>query len=597
MGKIRLPTEQEVWAFALQVPIATKDFGVAPIQGWGTQRHLVQEILAGKARGVNQFVVVKARQVGASTILLLLTLYWMWRFPGLQGLTVTDGDENKQYFRDLFLSMVEELALRQESGAAPNFEESATEQQKLRSRNQVQITWHNQSRLLLQTAGKRTWSRLGVGRGLSFLHGTEIGLWHKGMQALTYLRSAFSEINPAALYVLEGTARGKNWYYDLWLSAMSAQTIHAIFLSWWMREDQRIRKTQKKLYAQYGEPSLTAKEREWDKLVRRRHKVTISPEQWAWRRWYVAEKAGGNHRLADQEQPTVWEDAFSASQERPFLDQVTQSRLKALVEAPTAAYTYAWGAHLEDTHPVPAGPNVEPMLLVWERPDFRPVVVSAVPAYSILDDPAWVISVWSAALDRERLEQVAEFATDLSLGLQPFAWIALHLAGAYGAEHRTFMLEVNGLGMGVLAEIRRLVNLGWGTSRRAAFTDFLGGLRHYVWRRPDAIGAMGALQWKSTPETQGRLLHQFRDQIQRGLVEPHSPALVEELSRMEGKGESFDPAGDTPRGHRVYAAAMALEAYITTIFPLLKRYRGVGEMPTSVAQRTVQEFVASLGGR
>lgn len=325
--------------------------------------------------------------------------------------------------------------------------------------------------------------------------------------------------------------------------------------------------------------------------------MTLTIEQWAWRRWYVAEKAGGSHRLADQEMPTVWEDAFSASQERPFLDHVTQQRLKNLADEPKATYVYEWGTHLEDIHPVPAGPQTEPMLAVWETPDYRPVVVAAVPAYAIVEeDPAWVVSVWAASPDREQLEQVAEYASDLNVGLQPFAWIALHLAGAYGAEHRTFVLEVGGLGMGVLAEIRRLVTLGWGSSRRAALNDFLGSVRHYVWRRPDTMGAMGALQWKSTPENEGRLLHQLRDQIQRGVVQPHSPAMIEELSRLEGHGESYDPAGETPRGHRVYAAALALEAYVTTIFPLLRRYRGIGTAPSSVGQRSVQEFMASLGG-
>ena len=120
MAKFRLPTEAEIWSFALQVPIATKDFGVQPIEGWGTQRVLIRKILQGKSQGINQFVVVKARQVGASTIMLLLTLFWMWRHAGLQGLTVTDGEENKQYFRDLFLMMIEELEQRQASSEKPN---------------------------------------------------------------------------------------------------------------------------------------------------------------------------------------------------------------------------------------------------------------------------------------------------------------------------------------------------------------------------------------------------------------------------------------------------------------------------------------------
>src|SRR5262245_6077811 len=114
MSASRIPTERQVWDFVAQVPVATKDYGVRAIRPWGTQRALIREILAGIEGGYHQFVVLKSRQVGASTLLLLLTILWMWRFPGMQGLTVTDSEENKQYFRDLFLGMIDTLEAKAE---------------------------------------------------------------------------------------------------------------------------------------------------------------------------------------------------------------------------------------------------------------------------------------------------------------------------------------------------------------------------------------------------------------------------------------------------------------------------------------------------
>src|SRR5262245_8589470 len=483
VANLRLPTEAEVYAYAAQVPVATKDYGVQPIRPWGTQRVLLQKILAGKERGVNQFVIVKSRQVGASTFLLLLTKQWAERYPGMQGVTVTDSEENKQYFRDLFLGMIEDTKARTSADHRAELDDSG-----LRSRNQVQITWENRSRLLLQTAGPRTWRRLGVGRGLSFLHGTEVALWSQGGRALTYLRSAFSELNPAALYIFESTARGKNWYYDLWKTAQRAKTIAPIFLAWWMREDNVIaRRPRSPLWRAYDRPRLSQQEREWDRLVRKREGVALTPQQFAWRRWYEVEKAGGNERIADQEMPTVWEDAFEASQERPFLDADTHERIAREAQPPQAEYVYRWGAMMEDTRVEPPPGGGPGMLRVWTPPDGRPVVVAAVPGHSTnADDPTWVVSVWAAFLDADRLEQVAEFCTDLNVGPQPFAWTALHLAGAYGTRQRTFILEVAGLGMAVLGEVRRLTTTGWGTTRTPGFLDVLGGIRHYLWRRPDS---------------------------------------------------------------------------------------------------------------
>jgi hypothetical protein len=595
MARIVLPTEREIWTYAQQIPIATKDYGIAPIKPWGTQQELLRRILAGKSKGINQFIILKARQVGASTFLLLLTLHWLQRFPGSQGVTVTDSAENKEYFRDLFLGMIEAAGKTGPDADTPTVDEH--DAGGLRTRNQVQLVWHNLSRLLLQVCGPRTWGRLGVGRGLSFCHGTEVGLWAQGLKATTYLRSAFSEVNPASLYVFESTARGKNWFYDLWDSAVRAKTIDAVFLSWWLREDNRIKKTQRRLFDVYGSPTLSGKEHEWDRILRRREHVTLDVEQWAWHRWYVEEKAGGSHRLADQEMPTVWEDAFSATQQRPFLDTVTEDRLAASTCDPAAAYVYRWGATMEETVPEVAGTR-PPMLRVWTPPDTRPVVVAAVPGHSTMtEDPTWVISVWAASLDEDKLEQVAEFATELNLGLAPFAWCCLHLAGAYGAQHKTFILEISGLGSGVLTEIRRLINTGYGTTRTPGFLDVVNSVRHYIWRRPDSLSASGAYQWKSNAETQAMALQRLRDSIQRGTITIRSEELAEELARLEGKGDGYTPMGDVPRGHRAMAAALAVESYIAQLYPSLKRYRTRGQPASSVGGRALTDFFANLSRR
>jgi hypothetical protein len=332
-------------------------------------------------------------------------------------------------------------------------------------------------------------------------------------------------------------------------------------------------------------------------VVRRREKVTITRAQWAWRRWYVAEKAFGSTRVADQEMPTIWEDAFNASQDRPFLDEVTCDRVREGLTNPSDAYIYRWGPNLEDTSTEPVPDRVPPMLRVWALPDHRPVVIAAVPAHAIIeDDPQWVISVWAADLARERIEQVAEFSTELTVGLQPFAWTCLHLTGSYRVEHQCFILEINGLGMGVLAEIKRLIYSGWGTANTPAFRDLLGSVRHYIWRRPDSIGAMGAYQWKSTDELQAVALHRLRDQIQRGIAVVRSEALLDELERLEGHGEGFEATGEMPRAHRAYAAALAMESYSAQLYPELRRYQPE-QSASSVAQLTVQRFLSGLAAR
>jgi hypothetical protein len=238
------------------------------------------------------------------------------------------------------------------------------------------------------------------------------------------------------------------------------------------------------------------------------------------------------------------------------------------------------------------------MLRVWTPPDTRPVVVAAVPGHSAFpEDPAWVISVWAASLDEDKLEQVAEFSTELNLGLAPYAWCCLHLCGAYGAQHKTFILEITGLGMGVLGEIRRLITTGYGTTRVPGFLDLVASVRYYIWRRPDSMSAAGAYQWKSSTETQAMALQRLRDSIQRGTITIRSEELAEELARLEGKGDGYTPMGDVPRGHRAMAAALAVDSYIAQLYPSLKRYRSRGVPASSVGGRALNEFFSTLGRR
>ena len=173
----------------------------------------------------------------------------------------------------------------------------------------------------------------------------------------------------------------------------------------------------------------------------------------------------------------------------------------------------------------------------------------------------------------------------------------LHLAGAYGASHKSFILEIAGLGQGVLSEIRRLVSTGWGTSQRPQFGNFLGSIRHYIWRRPDSILTMGALQWKSHSENQGAVLQRLRDQIIRGVVLIRSPELAEELSRLEAEGDTYAPTGEIPRGHRAMAAALAVESWVAQLYPMLRKYRRSARPGADVQQRALQSFFMSLNRR
>src|SRR5439155_10075023 len=198
------------------------------------------------------------------------------------------------------------------------------------------MAWENTSRLLFQTAGVRTGRRLGIGRGFAWGHGTEVPLW-QNPHAITYLRTRFSDSHPARCLLFEGTARGKNWWYDVWTEAASAADILRIFLACWMREDYSLA-PDTDAYRQYWDGRLTSRERHWASEIGRRYKRQLTPGQWAWRRFYVAEKAGGDERTADQEMPMLPEDAFEATGISFLSLEAIRSARRAVKSAPVVQH-------------------------------------------------------------------------------------------------------------------------------------------------------------------------------------------------------------------------------------------------------------------
>lgn len=576
----RLPTEQEFWDWAGRVPVASRDTSFGPIRPWGTQRELIRVIFDALARDVHQVLVVKAGQVGASLAMQLLSLFWFFRYPGLQSVFVCDAEDNRMFFRDNLRSM---------SQAAPADSPAITMD------NKHQMVWANGTRLFLNVSGPRTGRRLGVGRGFAFGHLTEVPLWDNPA-SMTYLRTRFSDSHPARLLVSEGTPRGRNWFYDLWDEAEASADIVVCFLGWWMREDNAFGRDTAE-YRKYWDGRLRPVEQRWAKTIAARWKRRIAPEQWTWRRWYEAEKAGGDARLAEQEQGTLPETAFEATGLSFLgLDVLRACRRAVAGYKAPARYRYEFGRQIEDTQLKPTLPQ-HAALEVWEQPEAAiGYVVASVPAHSATPECSDnVSSVWRA--DRDWLEQVAEFSLDDDVcGMQPFAWVCVQMIASYRARWRNFIMEISGPGMGVFDEMQLLQSTGWGTSRRPAVVAEIGGMRHYVWRRPDVMNTGAAWQWKMSPDLRSWLLKRLRDQISNGRVIVRSPALLAEMERVRQIRDQFIPEGRVIADHRVVAAALAVEAWARRLRPLFARVQGPSRA-TSVQGRLVGNFFDALRAR
>lgn len=566
---------RQYYEFASTIEIPTKDEGVVRYKPYGTQRYLIEQLLRGICAGIHEFVIVKPRQVGASTAMLTFDAYWMLRNRGLQGLVVADADDNKEIFRDTFSSILRTLP--------PKFSYP------MRANNRNLTAWTHGSRLAYRVAGtaetKRS-KRLGRSLGVSFIHATEVAFW--GDQAgFKALRGSMSERHPAACYVWESTANGYNFFYDVWDDAQRAVTIKPIFLAWWMHELYEAEETSK-VHQVYWDGRLTSEEEAWQHEISARYGVVLRPTHWSWYRWKMAEKMGNDQQTMHQEFPTLPEHAFQASGQS-FLGAPTMAKLHASLTGvlPPETYRYVFGPLIEQSNLVETSESMA-QLKVWEPPKAgEHYVISGDPSFAANpDSDNAVAQVWKAS--RDKLVQVAEFCSN-ELTLQQFAWVLCHLTGIYYVHPgQSYMIvELNGPGMAVWQEIQRLLAWGFGTARQPQLLNVLAGVQHYIFRRADSMRGQGAWQWKTTPQTKSWIMNRLRDQIMSGNVICRSQDLVKELSTVRQSGDLFAAHG---RAHddRALAAAMGVEQWAEQVSPYLNA------MPMSDTERQESSTVDPL---
>ena len=587
----------KLWAewerFSRSVQIPSRDEGLISFRPFGTQSYLIREILEGIQQGVHEFCILKPRQVGASTVLMIFSAFWLLKHKGLQGALVTETDKTKEYLRGSFAKIVASLPVKFSFPA--------------RSNNRYGIQWAHGSRLVYETAGIRKNTGLGKGRGLSYLHATEVSEWGDP-EGIDSLRAALSQRHPAACYLWESTAQGFNFFWDMWQDFERAESLRAIFVPWWRHELYRLEPArdamQQRLFEVYWDGGLTPDELTWQEQITARWGVTIAPEQWAWYRWYLSEKARSSLTM-HQNYPTLPEHAFQSSG-GGFIDDGTAFRLEeTLARAPAVeAYRYEFGGTIEASALHETDPKLA-QLLVWEPPrDGAIYVVAADPAFGASSaSDRGVVQVWRVT--RRQMLQVAEFCAN-DLPLHQFAWVVLHLAGSYyrhpGRAH--LILELNGPGRAVLQEIQRIMWYGYGSQTPAAIQNVLGAIQHYIYRKPDSLmGGGGMWQWLTTAQTKKLIMEKLRDAV---LMETRlvirSRGLVGELRALRRIGDKVESVGKT-HDDRAITCAMAIECWSENVLPSLlmmpepSEDGGEASIPEAgpMANEVVRAFFERLG--
>jgi len=553
MSETGVLPERDFYEFTKVLQIDSKEAGMRSLGSCllGSQFILMREIRKGLDEGVHEFITLKSRQLGISTMSLAIDLYEVFSNPAINAALVTHDESSRDQFRTT-------LALYR-AGLPDDYQREVIDD------NRNQLVFQNGSRLRFLVAGTRARStgssRLGRSGALVNMHATETAFWGdpSGIDAL---RASFAHANPLRLYHWESTANGENWFFDMWNDAKAAKSVRPIFISWWANDYYGLAGEQNQtLFNHYWGKAgkLTKEEAQVTIDVERRYGQQINEYQWAWYRYMAAEKITDSLQM-QQEFPHREEDAFISTGSAFFrVNTLHDQRRKAKAIKGIATYhRVEVGTSFAATR-VDAAREVVANLTIWRQPEERGWYVLGVdPAYaSSPESDCTAISVWRCWYNR--LEQVAEFA-DRSISTHAAAWIFCYLAGYYG--HSTVNLELTGPGTAVLQEfqnMRRQAYSGWTGDQAPAMRQVVGSIKQYLFRRPDSTsGSTSFLHTKTNEDVKERMMNNMRDYIERGVMLCASEKLVTEMGSVRREGGSAPGAPSGKGDDRVVAAALAV---------------------------------------
>ena len=546
-------SQEKFLTFTRALKIDTKERGMVRLGDalMGTQRWVLNDLSKGLNDGIHNFVILKCRQAGISTLCMALDLYWAFKHPGLSGSIVVHDEETRDNFRETLQLYYEGLPHEW--------------RRELVKHNRNLVTFENRSRLRYAVAGttkRKSSGKLGRGAANIYIHATEMSSW-PDMEGLVSLRNTMADFNEDRLYIWESTARGFNLFYDMWEEAKKAVTQRAIFVSFWANEFYRAKRGSEIWRAYWGKSGrMTAEERAWIREVRLLYDVKIDDEQLAWYRWQLAEK-GGDENLLMQEHPPTENHAFLATGSQFFGAMAMSNAIKYVRNLdPPEYFRVECRNEFYETELTGCVPRMA-TLKIWEPPETRfkaQYVVGCDPKYgSENTHDTNAISVWRCYADK--CIQVAEFA-DPDMSTMPFAWVICLLAGYY--EPALVNLEINGPGQAVFDEMQKL-------RKRAALQltqadkklfNVVRNIQNYLYKRVDQLsGVPNAFHTQTTYQSKDRYMNNFRDYFEQGVAVPASEKLVDEMKGIVREDGAAPAAGSRTTDDTVTAAALAVHAW------------------------------------
>jgi len=407
--------------FVSRLSIRTKQQTVEVLKPNWAQSQVLDAVNAQYSqRKPVRVIVLKARQLGISTISEALMFAWVVLHEHTYGLVIAHEIDASEYLLNMTKLYWETFP----------FKDLYTTKYVSRK----ELAWEETGSSIRIATAKNM--RAGRSRTINAMHGSEIAFWDRPDEMMLGLRQTIPNM-PQSMIILESTANGVgNWFYDTWQNAVSGDNDYQpLFFPWWEHPEYTASAANLK---QETLSSLNEDER----VLKR---VGVDDDHLVWRRWAIRNLADSNIERFMQEYPSTPEEAFIASGTNVF----PVENLKMVYEPKNGVkgFLQRRGNYVEFI------PDRSGSLTIFRKPSsdtsWGKYFVGADPTHTTMGDNAC-----AQVINRRTYEQVAIW--NGKIDPMTFAEELAKLGAFY--NHATISTEVEGPGY---ATIGRLVEIDY----------------------------------------------------------------------------------------------------------------------------------------
>jgi hypothetical protein len=259
---------------------------------WAQREYLNENPEQYERRKIVRVIVLKARQLGISTLTEAVMFLYCFLFRNVQGLVIAHEADSAQHLLSMTQTYWETYA----------YQRLYTEQYK--SRNQ--LSWiETKAGLKVSTAAN---VNTGRSKTLQMVHASEVAFWDHAVKTMGGLDQAF-HFEPGTFGCIESTANGiGGYFYDQWEAAVAGDIEYKPLFFPWYRHPQYSFSYINRI-TQEATPSLVNLDEEERVLVR----LGVDEDHLLWRRWAIRNLTQNQESLFHQEYPSTPEEAFVAT--------------------------------------------------------------------------------------------------------------------------------------------------------------------------------------------------------------------------------------------------------------------------------------------